>query len=146
MLWLLLFVAIAAGAGIPLQAGINAQLAAVIGGPLRAATISFVVGLVALVVISAIFARGTHVRGLAGAPWWVWFGGFFGAFYVTAATLIAPRLGAVTLSLGVVAGQIAMSLVADRFGLVGFKQQALTAPRLAGVGLVLAGVALVRFS
>jgi hypothetical protein len=31
---------------------------------------------------------------LGDAPWWAWIGGAFGAFYIVAAILLLPRLGA----------------------------------------------------
>jgi uncharacterized membrane protein YdcZ (DUF606 family) len=43
---------------LPLQFGINAQLASWVGGPLRATLISFVVGAAVLLVATLFFARG----------------------------------------------------------------------------------------
>jgi transporter family-2 protein len=140
----LLLLCVAMGAGLQVQAGVNARLAHFLGSPLRAATISFLVGLVALAIVTAVATRGTHTRSLSGAPWWVWFGGFFGAFYVTVATFAVPRIGAVAIALGVLAGQVGISLVLDQYGLIGFRQHALTVPRVVGVVLVASGVALVR--
>ena len=57
-------------------------------------------------------------------------------------TIIAPRLGAASLTILVVAGQLAMSLVLDHFGLVGFARRPLDPGRAAGVALVLAGALL----
>ena len=79
---------------------------------------------------------------LARLPWWYWVGGALGAVYVATVTLIAPRLGATTLTMLVVGGQLAMALVADHFGLVGFARRPLDLGRVAGVALVLAGALL----
>ena len=144
MAGLLLLLCVAMGAGLQVQAGVNARLAHYLGSPLRAVLVSFAVGLVALVVIVLVFARGSHTRSLAHAPWWVWFGGLFGVFYVTVATVAAPRIGAVAIALGVLAGQVTISLVLDQLGIIGYKHHALTTPRVIGVVLVAAGVALVR--
>jgi bacterial/archaeal transporter family-2 protein len=132
------------GAGLQVQAGVNSRLAHFLGSPLRAATISFLVGFVALFLVSLVATRGSHTRSLGHAPWWVWFGGFFGAFYVTVATIAVPRIGAVPIALGVLAGQVGISLVLDQWGLLGFKQHAITPLRVAGVVLVATGVTLVR--
>ena len=144
MVTLLLLLCVAMGAGLQVQAGVNARLAEVLGSPLRAATISFLVGLVALALVAAVATRGAHTRSPGHAPWWVWFGGFFGAFYVTVAIFAVPRIGAVPLALGVLAGQVGISLTLDQYGLLGFKQHAITLPRALGVVLVATGVALVR--
>ena len=50
--------AIAAGAMLPIQFGINAQLANWVGSPVRATFVSFVVGASVLLVATLIFARG----------------------------------------------------------------------------------------
>jgi bacterial/archaeal transporter family-2 protein len=73
-IWGYLLFALAAGAMLPIQFGINAQLAEWIGGSVRAAFVSFVVGAVALFVAVLFAARGWPDR--AGeAPWWFWTGG-----------------------------------------------------------------------
>jgi uncharacterized membrane protein YdcZ (DUF606 family) len=56
--WGYLLFAFAAGAMLPIQFGINAQLAHWIDSPLRATLVSFVVGTVALLVAALAFARG----------------------------------------------------------------------------------------
>ena len=76
----------------------------------------------------------------------MWIGGLLGAFYVLGSIVAAPRLGAVTLVALILAGQTLASLAVDHFGWVGFEEQPITPLRLAGVALLAAGVALVRFS
>jgi transporter family-2 protein len=141
-----LAVAVTAGLMIPFQAGINAQLAQLVGSPIRAAFVSFLVGTLALLVLSAIVLKPLPSSSrLAGAPWWLWTGGFFGAFYVAGNILSAPKLGAATLIAAIVAGQALASLVIDQYGWVGFREHHVTPGRLAGMALVLVGVGLVRF-
>src|SRR5690349_12798914 len=62
------------------QAPINAALARSLGDPILAACVSFGIGFITLAVVSAF--RGAWPSGGAAAPWWSWFGGFLGAFYV----------------------------------------------------------------
>jgi transporter family-2 protein len=83
---------------------------------------------------------------VSSAPWWVWIGGALGAFYVLGSIVAAPRLGAVTLFVMILAGQALASLAVDHFGWVGFEEHPVNALRLDGVALLAAGVALVRFS
>jgi bacterial/archaeal transporter family-2 protein len=145
MVWLYLLLAAAAGAMLPFQFGINAQLAHWVGSPIRAAFVSFVVGALALLVI-ALFVRKPLPSGgtLRDVPWWVWTGGLLGAFYVAGSIVTAPKLGASTLVAAVVAGQALASLLVDQFGWVGFKEHHLTPGRAVGMALVAGGVALVR--
>jgi bacterial/archaeal transporter family-2 protein len=145
MQWPYLLFAVVAGAMIPFQAGINAQLAHWVGGPIRAALVSFIVGTVALLLVAAAQRKSLPSIGRIGdAPWWVWIGGLLGAFYVAGSVFAAPRLGAALLIAAVVAGQTAASVVIDQYGWVGFKEEHITPGRIAGVLLVATGVALVR--
>ena len=144
-IWAHLLFALAAGAMIPFQAGINAQLASWVGSPMRAAFVSFAVGTAALFVLTLAFARGwPGAEKVGDAPAWVWIGGLLGAFYVFGSIVTAPRLGAVTFIALVLAGQAVASLLVDHFGWVGFEQHSLSAGRLAGIALVGVGVALIR--
>lgn len=144
-IWPALALAVAAGAMLPIQAGINAELAREIGGPARAAFISFAVGAIALAVVALLVTRGVpSVDRISAVPWWAWVGGLLGAFYVFGAIVTAPRLGAVLLIAAIVAGQSAASLVVDHFGWVGFAEHPITPGRIAGIALVAAGVVLVR--
>ena len=146
MTWLYLLLALAAGAMLPFQFGINAQLAQWLGSPIRAAFVSFLVGTIALFVISLFVRRALPSTARVGdVPWWVWIGGLLGAFYVAGSIVSAPKLGAATLTAAVVAGQSLASIFVDRFGWVGFEEQPLSAGRATGMLLVVGGVALVRF-
>jgi transporter family-2 protein len=145
VLTLYVVIVVLAGALIATQSGVNSQLARAAGHPVFAATISFVVGSLALLVCS--FAlRGAWVGtgALAQAPWWVWTGGLMGAVFVATSAWLAPVLGAATLVSVAVAGQMAFALVLDHYGLVGFPVRSMSTGRALGAGLLVAGVVLIR--
>jgi transporter family-2 protein len=141
----LVLVALAAGAGLGVQAGVNAALARHAGRPEWAAFISFLVGLAGLGAwLLATRARPPALASFAGAPPWVWTGGLIGAAYVTAVVVLAPRLGiAATLGLSV-AGQMAAALLLDGTGAMGLAARPITPGRIVGAALLVAGVVLVR--
>jgi transporter family-2 protein len=141
----LLLLAVVAGAVLPVQAGINAQLRITLGNPLAATLVSFLIGTIALALV-VLVARVPlpSVQGLERAPWWHWTGGLLGAVYVAMMILLAPRLGAATLIAAVVAGQMLSSLVLDHYALVGFAAHPISLQRVIGAALVIGGVALVR--
>ena len=144
-IWGALLFAVVAGAMIPFQAGVNVALASWVGGPVRAALVSFAVGTIALFVLALAATRGMPSLAKASvAPWWVLVGGLLGAFYVFGSIVTALRLGAVTLVPAVLAGQSLASLAIDHFGWVGFEEHAITPGRVAGLALIAGGVALVR--
>jgi transporter family-2 protein len=145
MIILLLLLAAAAGVLLPVQAGINAQLRSVLGSPVAAALISFLVGSAALAVVALAVRVPTQFRaGWDGSVWWHWIGGLIGAVYVLTTIILAPKLGAATLIAAVVAGQMIASLVLDQYGLVGFPVHPVSAVRLVGAALVVTGVVLVQ--
>jgi bacterial/archaeal transporter family-2 protein len=145
MVWLYLLIAVAAGVMLPIQFGINAQLAHWVGSPIRAAFVSFLVGTVVLLIASFFIRKPLpSLARLGDVPWWVWIGGLLGAFYVAGSIVSAPKLGAVTLAAAVIFGQTVTSVLVDQFGWVGFKEHHASPGRLLGVLLVAGGVVLVR--
>lgn len=76
----------------------------------------------------------------------MWAGGVAGVFYITAALILAPRLGAGGFLAAVVAGQMVAALVMDQFGVAGFAVRALTPGRAAGALLVVLGMALMQYA
>ncbi len=141
----LLPLALLAGAALPIQFSINAQLRNAVGGPVMAAAISFVVGtlclLVAFVVSRQPLPRGTR---LADAPWWVWTGGALGATYVLLSIILLPRIGAATTVGLIVAGQMVTALVLDHYGLLSVPVHRISVVRVLGALLVIAGVGLLQ--
>ena len=131
-MWSYLLFALLAGAMLPIQFGINAQLAQWVGGSIRAAFVSFVVGALSLLVAVLLAQRGVPDRA-GDAPWWVWTGGLLGAFYVLGSIVTAPKLGAATLVALILAGQALASLAVDHFGWVGFEEQPVTLLRVVGM-------------
>jgi bacterial/archaeal transporter family-2 protein len=143
--WLLLSLAFVAGAAVPTQFGVNSQLRTVVGGPVLAAGISFLVGTVALLVAALLVRESLpSLAAVSGSAWWMWTGGLLGAMYVVASIVLTPRLGAATAVGLIIAGQMTASVVIDHFGLMRIPVHEVTLPRILGVLLILAGVVLIR--
>jgi bacterial/archaeal transporter family-2 protein len=146
MTWLLLLpAALVAGVAAPTQFAINSQLRQVVGGPVLAAAISFLVGTVVLFAATAIISRSVPDLGpTISAPWWMYLGGLLGAFYVCASIILTPRLGVATTIGLFLAGQVIASMVIDHFGLFGTPVQEASIPRILGALLIIVGVAVVQ--
>ncbi len=135
--------AAAAGGLVGLQAPVNSRLGKSVGS-FEAATFSFLVGTIALVLILLVARGGVGGFGHIGrVPWWGLVGGLLGAVYVSVALVAVRTLGASGLTAAVIAGQLVISVVVDRLGLLGVAKQNIDAGRVAGIVLLVAGVALV---
>jgi transporter family-2 protein len=134
------------GCLIPLQAAINARLRDHLdNSTLLAALVSFSVGTVALVAMAAMTGqRWQALGGVAQAKGWQLTGGLLGAVFVFATTLLAPKIGVAKMAALVIAGQVAMSLIADHFGWMELAVREIDPVRAGGALLVLAGVVLVN--
>ena len=62
---------------------------------------------------------------------------------MTASIILTPRLGAVATVGFIIAGQVVMSVILDRFGLLNLPVQAITLPKLGGAILVVVGAVIV---
>jgi transporter family-2 protein len=132
-----------AGGLIALQAPINSMLGKSVGS-LAAASVSFAIGLAALVAITVVFAGGFGDLGEAkGLSWYYLMGGILGAVYVTTALIAVRELGAGGVTAATIAGQLAMSVVIDRAGILGLDERPLDFGRILGIGLLAAGTFLV---
>ena len=144
LIWSLL--GVLSGAFIAVQAPINAQLARGLGLPVAAAAFSFLSGAVVLGLVSVAVTRFGNVTldWKAPAPWLFVVGGLLGGAYVTASTVLAPRLGAAALMAFLVAGQLLAGMMLDRIGFLGMAVREISLGRVAGAVLLLAGALLIR--
>ncbi|WP_176504117.1 DMT family transporter [Cobetia sp. 5-11-6-3] len=141
----MILMAVAAGAMMPIQAGVNSTLALQTHSSLMAAMVSFVIGSIALIgIVLAMRLPMPGIGALKTAPWWSWTGGLLGAFFVAASVILVPKLGAATMMATFLAGQLTASVVLDHFGWATFPQHDLSLGRVAGVLLLFAGVFLIR--
>ncbi len=131
------------GGLIALQAPINSGLGKRIG-TLPAASVSFAIGTVLLVILALVFGGGFGRLGEAwNLPWYYLLGGILGAAYVTTVLVTVRPLGAGGVVAATIAGQLTAAVVVDQLGILGVDKQVVTAPRLAGVLLLAAGTFLV---
>jgi transporter family-2 protein len=130
------------GGLIALQAPINSGLGRHTGS-IPAALVSFLIGTLILLLI--VLAAG-DTGGLASTfdvRWYYLVGGLLGAAYVTVALIAVRAIGAGGVAAATITGQLTTAVVIDRLGVLGLERTALTASRLLGVGLLLAGTFLI---
>lgn len=143
---LLSVLAVLAGTLFPTQTAVNARLASVVGGPVQATLISFVAGLLALLILAAITVR--HIPSLDSLkqqpPWLFVAGGLLGATYLGLNVFLVPRIGTGAMMALAVSGQMLAALVLDATGLFGLTVREISAGRLIGAICVIFGAAMVR--
>lgn len=116
-------------------------------GIFEALTFSTAIQLVLSLVI--LVGARTGIGGIGGAfraPAWMWLGGLMGLTVVLSITFAQPKIGA-TATIGIlIAGQLVMGAVIDRFGLFGVERIDISAARATGIVLlgIGAGLSLVR--
>ena len=133
-----------AGAVLPLQAGINGQLARQLSSVFAAALISFAVGSLALLLMTLSQREMPGLGALKALTWWHWSGGLLGAFFIATAAFAGPRIGAALFMALVLAGQLGMALLLDHFGWAGFRESSISLSKVAGLLLIFGGVWLIR--
>lgn len=145
--WLLL--GVVAGAVLPIQGAVNAQLRSALGAPIAVSLVSFIVAAltISLVLAALLATRRTPTPRLAPLhrmPWWGWLGGACAAGYVTGTFLLLPVIGAaVTVALTITGQQLASAAI-DTGGFFRLPRRRFTALRGAGLVLLIAGAALIE--
>ena len=138
---LLIVLMVAGGVAVAVQPSINARLAEKTGF-LPAATISFAVGTLVLLLISLSVSQGSFRR-IGETDWWQLSGGIFGAFFVTMTIVGVPRIGTTAVLALTIVSQLVAGLLMDHYGLFGMRGIPVDFKRLLGVTLLLVGVALI---
>jgi transporter family-2 protein len=140
-----LAVVLTAGTGglIALQAPVNGGLGRAIG-TWQATFVSFAIGTAVLALAAALAKGGLgQISEARHVSWYYLTGGVLGAIYIATVVATVGSLGAGGVVAATIAGQLAVSIVADRFGWLGLERQPITLAKVAGVALLAIGTYLV---
>nr|WP_284694736.1 DMT family transporter [Geomonas sp. Red32] len=139
MLWVALM--FCGGAAIAVQPSINARLAQKVG-VIESACISFAVGTLVLFLVLAVQGK-VSVKGMGDTVWWEWTGGALGAFFVSMALFLVPRIGTTAAMAVTIAAQLTAGIILDHYGAFGLRHIPLDGKRVIGSLLLFAGAALI---
>ncbi|HAR6764067.1 TPA: DMT family transporter [Staphylococcus aureus] len=132
----------------PIQTTINSALASHTHSPAFASLVSFTIGSITLLILTAIFNRSlklktSHLKFGKLKP--IYFtGGILGMAFVTANIILMPHMGAALTTLIGMFGQILMGILIDHFGLFGSPKIAMTSRKTIGLLCILTGIILLR--
>jgi transporter family-2 protein len=134
---------VAAGGMVAAQPPINNVLSQRVGS-LGAASVNFLVGTVLILLLTFAFAGGFKgEEGVESLAWYYWlFGGVAGVAIVLTTLITVRELGAGGVTAAVIAGQLTLSVVLDRLGVLGLEERAITWDKLLGIALLAAGTVL----
>jgi transporter family-2 protein len=134
--------AFAAGLAAAMQIAVQGRLGDRVGSFEAVATAAVVGGVIAL---STLLVARRSLSGIGDAvagPKWQLVGGVMSAFIVLAITVAGPRIGVVATTAFLIAAQLSLATVIDRYGWFGVERVAFSWPRVFGVVLLLAGAGL----
>jgi transporter family-2 protein len=136
----LIVLAIFAGMCNGFQAPVNAALGRFVG-VVESSCISFTVGALSLLVVALVAGQGSLLR-VGDAPPNLWIGGLLGAFFVTTALFVVPKIGAAVMIASVITGQMTAALIIDQIGLLGIPKNPIDLYRVAGLACLAVGIKL----
>jgi transporter family-2 protein len=136
----LIMLAVFAGMCNAFQAPVNAALGK-FTGVFESSCISFTVGALSLLIVSVLIGKGSILR-IVDAPPNLWLGGLLGAFFVTVALFVVPKIGAAVTIASVVTGQMTAALIIDQIGWLGIPKNPIDIYRLGGVACLAVGIKL----
>ncbi|HAT55732.1 MAG TPA: hypothetical protein DCW31_10955 [Lactobacillus sp.] len=141
--------AVVAGMLMAMQTAINGHLGHVLESPIRAAFISFTIGVLCLLLINE-FAY-TRFRDITLAIsqgihyWWVWIGGILGALYILCSSWLVPIIGTGQVVVLALFGQLLFSALIEHYGLFESSANQMTRTKLIGLCEMFVGVLMVKF-
>ena len=133
-----------AGAGIPLIGVLNSGIARSVGNPFAATAVMFAVALIVAAGITIPLYGLPSASQLSNAPAISYGAGLLIGFYALSATIIIPRFGAASFIAFILIAQLATAALVDQFGLFGMAKRPADAVRLAGLAIIVAGIAVME--
>ena len=135
---------VAAGGIVAAQAPVNNVLSKKIG-TFGAVSVNFLVGTMLVLLVTFAFAGGIkNTAGVDTPAWGYWiFGGLAGVAIVLTTLITVRELGAGGVTAATIAGQLTLSVVIDRLGVLGLEERAVTWDKLLGIALLAAGTFLI---
>ncbi|WP_412518685.1 DMT family transporter [Staphylococcus simulans] len=137
------------GFGPPIQTAINSQLGQQVHSSLFASLISFTMGAIALIIITACvnrsFKLSTYEPDVGKIKPVYFIGGVLGVVFVTVNIILMPHLGAALTTIVGMLGQMLMGVIIDHFGILGAKRNRINLRKILGIICIFIGIVLLRF-
>ncbi|WP_342576249.1 DMT family transporter [Solibacillus sp. FSL K6-1781] len=132
------FLALIGGSAVAIQSQINALFSKKVG-VLESATVSFMVGALALFVLAFFFGKGNFLN-VFTVPKWQLIGGLLGAFFIVINIFSVNLIGVAATFMAVIIGQILVGAIIDHFGLFGGVVYPINMTKLIALALMFVGI------
>ena len=136
-----LMIGLIGGAAVGIQGPIAGAMGQRIGGYASSLVVHVGGAIISGAVLLAI--GGEQIREWRSLPWYMLGAGVFGVILYQTINLTLPRLGATTMVMLIIVGQLITGVIIDHFGWLGLTARPIDLPRLAGVIVLLAGAYLI---
>lgn len=125
---------------------IYGRLGLSLGSAVQASTLSFFVATTVIAAVCIVCGKLGRIRMAfkKGNPWWMWVGGLCGAIAVFGNSWLIPQIGAGAFFMALLLGQMLLSLLMERYGWMESVKKQISYVQLAGIALMIAGVAMIR--
>lgn len=141
---LLIFLVIAGGMGLSVEAGLLGPLAGQVGD-LWATFSIFSVGSALTFLLMLLFGQ-RQSPSFFSLPGWQLTGGILGPIYVVILTIAVPVIGIAMTMIGILAGQVCKSLLIDHYGLFGSSKRKIDGRRLIALLFIVVALILIAAS
>jgi len=143
---LLYLSAFAAGVSLAVQGGFNAQLGVLLKNPFLATLVAYSVSTLFALLYLLGSPSQLALPKSGGVPLYLWVaGGFFSVVGIALYYYIIPKIGIARMFTFGLSGQMVFVIIAGYFGWFGLPAEAITYKKLAGLAVMLSGVALITY-
>lgn len=134
------------------QTAVNGHLGIILASPVKAAVISFIIGIALLAVICVIIllqrktvpALRIELRRRENYPWWIWLGGILGGLFVLTNAYLSNIIGTGMTIITILIGSTSGGLIIDCFGLLGSEKKSVGMRQIFGIIIMIIGAAAIK--
>ena len=134
------------------QTAVNGHLGIILASPVKAAVISFIIGIALLAVICVIIllqrkavpALRIEPRHQENYPWWIWLGGILGGLFVLSNAYLSNIIGTGMTIIAILIGSTSGGLIIDCFGLLGSEKKPVGMRQIFGIIIMIIGAAAIK--
>lgn len=134
------------------QTAVNGHLGIILASPVKAAVISFIIGIVLLAVICVIIllqrktvsALRIEPRRRENYSWWIWLGGILGGLFVLTNAYLSNIIGTGMTIIAILIGSTSGGLIIDCFGLLGSERKPVGMRQIFGIIIMIIGAAAIK--